>query len=78
MQRIDPNPIETFECKDQDGISVTVGKHEVISESNSVLDDKVRTSGSGYTFLMNGHEVVQIDEQTFRVPKTDQILKIQA
>ena len=78
MHKIEPNPIETFECLDQDGTPVTVGKHEVISESKSLLDDRVRTSSAGVAFLMDGHEVIPIDEQTFRVPQTDQILKIQA
>lgn len=78
MQNIDPNPFEKIECQDQNGTPVTVGKHAIISESKSLVGDKVRTSSSRYTFLVNGHEVVQIDEQTFRVPQTDQILKIQA
>lgn len=78
MQNIDPNPFEKIECQDQNGTSVTVGKHAIISESKSLMSGKVRTSSSRYAFLMNGHEVVQIDEKTFRVPQTDLILKVKA
>lgn len=77
MPRIDPNPIEEFDCNDQNGTPVIVSKHGIISESKSLLGDKVRTSSANHVFLMNGHEVIQIDEQTFKVPQTDQLLKIQ-
>lgn len=76
MPKVDPNPIEEFACKDQNGTPVSVSKHAIISESRSPLGDKVRTSSASHTFRANGHEVIQIDEQTFKVPQTDQLLKI--
>ena len=77
MPRIDPTPIEEFDCNDQNGTPVTVSMHAFISESRSLLGDKVRTSSASHTFRANGHEAIQIDEQTFKVPQTDQVLKIQ-
>ncbi|KZX97744.1 MULTISPECIES: hypothetical protein [unclassified Sulfitobacter] len=77
MPKIDPDPIEEFDCKDQNGKPVIVSKHAILSESSALIGDKVRTSSASHTFRMNGREVIQIDEQTFKVPQTDQLLKIQ-